>query len=65
MKKTKTTTEPEGKLNVWKVTGAILLVGALCWLAFSLFGCATSFGKGDIDQRVIVLGRDNEPAKPE
>ena len=55
------------RLNWWKVTATILVVGGLCWLALALLtGCAAvSFGKGDVKQNVVIFGRTVETNRVE
>jgi len=63
MKKTK-----EERLNWWKVTVTILLIGGLCWLALFMFGCVSlvNFGKGDQeyktaeDKQIVVEDGTNK-----
>ena len=54
----KASTHAHESLNWWKVTATIIVVGGLCWLALAMMtGCATSFGKGDVKQNVVIFGR--------
>lgn len=57
----KPTREP---LNVWKMTAGILAAGAVALtLLLLLTGCAMSFGKGDVRQSTVLLGRQAATAE--